>query len=79
MCLKAAAGLGVCQQGAGEAEGQTPGPGGEVLQSAGGAAQSHDPREGTAHAGESVRTAEVEEINFTGRVHLLFQSFTNTA
>lgn len=72
LCLKAATGLGVCQQGAGKAEGQTPGPGGEVLQSSGGAAQSLDPREGTAHPGESDRTAQVKEKKTSRGVQLWF-------
>lgn len=52
--LQAASGLGVSQSRAGQAEGQAPGAGGEVLQVPGGTGHGLHPWERTAEAGRSV-------------------------
>ena len=52
--LQAASGLGVGQSRAGQAEGQAPGAGGEVLQGPGGTGRGLHPWERTAEAGRSV-------------------------
>lgn len=57
--LQAPSGLRVGQSGAGEAEGQTPGAGGEILQVPGGAGQSLHPRARAAAAGGCSRNQEV--------------------
>jgi len=57
--LKAASGLGVGQSRAGQAERQTPGAGGEVLQGPGGAGQGLHPGERTTEAGMLVGSSIV--------------------
>lgn len=61
--LKAASGLRDGEPGAGEAQGQTPGAGREVLQGLGGAKQSLGAREGTAEAGTSAGHVDRLELD----------------